>query len=97
VTIFMPSWMSEERRRLIRSYGAEIVSVSREQGGFLGSLRLSREYAASRENVFLPLQFDNQANVEAHFDGTGRRSSGSWRSAACGWMLLWLEWARAAR
>src|ERR1039457_4904299 len=43
VTIFMPDWMSEERWRLIRSCGAEIVGVSREQGGFLGSLRLCRE------------------------------------------------------
>src|ERR1035438_8736947 len=45
-TIFMPSWMSAERRQLISSYGAEIVPVSAEQGGFLGSIRMAEEMAA---------------------------------------------------
>jgi cysteine synthase A len=71
VTIFMPDWMSHERKDLIRSYGAEIVSVSKEQGGFLGSIRMADEFAASRSNVFLPRQFSNEANVEAHAAGTG--------------------------
>ena len=38
VTIFMPNWMSAERINLIRSLGAEIVPVSKEEGGFLGSI-----------------------------------------------------------
>lgn len=38
VIIFMPDWMSEERKHLLRSLGAEIVLVSREEGGFLGSI-----------------------------------------------------------
>jgi cysteine synthase A len=71
VTIFMPNWMSSERVQIIRSYGAQIVSVSREQGGFLGCLQLSQEYASTHERVFLPRQFDNTANVEAHRIGTG--------------------------
>src|SRR5208282_5204929 len=66
VTIFMPDWMSQERKGLIRSYGAEIVPVSKEQGGFLGSIRMSEELAAKRTDVFLPCQFSNQANAEAH-------------------------------
>ena len=71
VIIFMPDWMSHERRALIRSYGAEIVLVSKEEGGFLGSIRMAEELAARRSDVFLPRQFSNDANVEAHSTGTG--------------------------
>ena len=71
VTIFMPDWMSHERKDLIRSYGAEVVSVSKDQGGFLGSIRMAEEFAASRSDVFLPRQFSNHDNVEAHATGTG--------------------------
>src|SRR5574338_1347458 len=45
VTIFMPEWMSEERKALIRSFGATIRLVSVEEGGFLGSIRLAEELA----------------------------------------------------
>ncbi len=71
VSIFMPDWMSHERKDLIRSYGAKIVSVSKEQGGFLGSIRMAEEFAASHPDVFLPRQFSNDANVEAHETTTG--------------------------
>src|SRR6185503_2593895 len=43
VTIFMPEWMSEERKALIRSFGATIRLVSRAEGGFVGSIRLAEE------------------------------------------------------
>ena len=71
VTIFMPNWMSRERIDLIRSLGAEIRLVSREGGGFLGSIRLAEEAAAETANAFLPRQFSNQHNVEAHYRMTG--------------------------
>lgn len=71
VTIFMPDWMSAERMAIIASFGAEIVPVSAAQGGFLGSIRLSEELAARDPNVFLPCQFANPANVEAHQRTTG--------------------------
>ncbi len=71
VTIFMPNWMSTERINLIRSLGAEIALVSREEGGFLGSIRLAEEMAANTENAFLPRQFSNGDNVEAHYQTTG--------------------------
>jgi cysteine synthase A len=71
VTIFMPDWMSRERVELIASMGAKIIPVSREQGGFLGSIRMAEELAAGREDVFLPCQFSNGANVEAHEITTG--------------------------
>jgi len=71
VVIFMPDWMSQERVALIRSFGAEVVPVSREQGGFVGSIGMTEEYAARHENVFLPRQFSNEANAEAHEMTTG--------------------------
>jgi len=71
VRIFMPDWMSEERKSLIRSLGAEVRLVSREEDGFLGSIRLAEEWAAASERAFLPRQFSNQDNSEAHFRTTG--------------------------
>jgi cysteine synthase len=71
VTIFMPDWMSRERVHVIQSLGAKIVPVSREQGGFLGSIRMAEELAANQPAIFLPQQFSNDANVEAHARTTG--------------------------
>lgn len=71
VTIVMPDWMSRERVDLIRSLGAKIVPISREQGGFLGSIDTAEAIAAKQPDVFLPHQFSNQANVEAHEGSTG--------------------------
>jgi cysteine synthase A len=71
VVIYMPDWMSPERAALIRSFGARIEPVSREQGGFLGSIDLCEALAREREDVFLPCQFSNKANVEAHHLTTG--------------------------
>ncbi len=71
VTIFMPEWMSEERKSLIRSYGAKIRLVSREEGGFLGSIRLTEELQKENPDVFLPRQFDNEDNTWSHYVSTG--------------------------
>jgi cysteine synthase A len=71
VIIYMPDWMSQERVKLIYSFGAEIMPVSKEQGGFLGSIRLSEELAREKGNVFLPCQFSNCSNTEAHEKTTG--------------------------
>ena len=71
VVIFIPDWMSSERIALIRSFGARIVPVSRDEGGFLGSIRLTEEFARNKRNVFLPSQFDNLANIQAHERTTG--------------------------
>lgn len=66
VRVFMPNWMSSERVQLIRSFGAEIIPVSHEQGGFVGAVNLAKEYANEHERCFLPRQFENHANLEAH-------------------------------
>lgn len=71
VRIYMPDWMSRERVALIVSLGAEVIPVSREQGGFVGSIALADAFAKERGGVFLPHQFDNPANVEAHRATTG--------------------------
>jgi len=71
VCVFMPDWMSPERSALIRSLGAKVVKVRRAEGGFLGSIRMSEEMALREPNVFLPSQFANEANVEAHEKTTG--------------------------
>jgi cysteine synthase A len=71
VTIFMPDWMSRERIDLIRSLGASINLVSKADGGFLGSIRMADEMAESDKGVFLPEQFSNQDNCDAHFETTG--------------------------
>lgn len=71
VVIFMPDWMSPERVALIKSLGARVVPVRRDQGGFLGSIRMTEELAEREQHIFLPAQFANQANVEAHEATTG--------------------------
>ena len=67
VVIYMPDWMSVERIRLMESFGAEVRLVSREEGGFLGSIAMSEQFAAEH-GAFLPCQF---SNVEAHILTTG--------------------------
>lgn len=71
VRIFMPDWMSRERALLIQSFGAEVVPVSAEQGGFVGAVRMAEAAARGSAGVFLTRQFENQANVRAHAAGTG--------------------------
>ncbi|RXQ90964.1 PLP-dependent cysteine synthase family protein [Ancylomarina salipaludis] len=70
VTIFMPDWMSQERINLMKSYGADIRLVSKEEGGFLGSIEMANNLAAEDEKTFLPLQFSNGDNCEAHYNTT---------------------------
>ncbi len=71
VTIFMPNWMSTERKNLIRSFGANIRLVTPEEGGFLGSINMAEELAQNDDNTFLPRQFSNIDNCNAHYSSTG--------------------------
>ena len=68
--IFMPNWMSEERIKMMKSFGATVQLVCREEGGFLGCIEKTKEYA-KQGNVYIPDQFQNPYNVEAHYIGTG--------------------------
>ncbi|WP_019947480.1 PLP-dependent cysteine synthase family protein [Hymenobacter aerophilus] len=71
VRILIPDWLSQERIGIIRSLGADITLVSKAEGGFLGSIKLAEEMAAQDDAVFLPQQFENRANAEAHARTTG--------------------------
>jgi len=71
VRVYMPDWMSKERNLLMHNFGAEVVPVSKAQGGFVGSIELAEQFAAENEHVFLPSQFANEANIEAHELTTG--------------------------
>ena len=66
VTILMPDWLSKERRDIIASLGADIVLVSKAQGGFIGSIERAVEMAVRDPNIFLPMQFENEWNAGAH-------------------------------
>lgn len=72
VTIFMPDWMSNERKNLIKSLGADIVLVSKDDGGFLGSIEMAEKFAKQCARCFLPRQFSNEANIDTHFQTTGK-------------------------
>jgi cysteine synthase A len=67
VRIYMPDWMSKERVNLIKSFGATIVLVSKEEGGFKGAIQQAIEYGKQNPDAFLPSQFSNQKNCEAHY------------------------------
>jgi cysteine synthase len=71
VIIFMPDWMSRERIELIKSLGAQINLISKDEGGFLGSISRAEDYAKSNESAFLPRQFSNEDNSRAHYETTG--------------------------
>jgi cysteine synthase len=72
VKIIMPNWVSSERTNIIKSLGAEVILMSREEGGFLGSIELCEKIASEQTRVFLPKQFENCFNVEAHEKTTAR-------------------------
>lgn len=71
VHIFMPDWASVERVSIMRLYGAHVHLVSKEEGGFKEAIRRSKEYA-QKINGFLPRQFENNLNVEAHYNTTAK-------------------------
>lgn len=70
VILTMPDTMSEERRRLLRAYGAELVLTDGKLG-MNGAIAKARELAASIPDSFIPGQFDNPANPDAHYAATG--------------------------
>ena len=70
LTCVMPANVTEERRRLLRLYGAEIVDSPPEEGSN-GAVRLALELAERDPALFMPFQYANAANPQAHYDGTG--------------------------
>ena len=66
VRIIMPNWLSKERSDINSSLGAEVILVSKEEGGFIGSIALSEQMAKEDNRIFLPKQFENTYNALAH-------------------------------
>ncbi len=71
VHIFMPDWASRERVEIMKLYGAHVHLVSKEEGGFKEAIKKALEYAQKIKG-FLPKQFENSLNVDAHYYGTGK-------------------------
>jgi cysteine synthase len=70
LTCVMPENATEERRRLLRLFGAEIVESPAVEGSN-GAVRLALELAERDPHYFMPFQYANDANPRAHYDGTG--------------------------
>jgi len=70
LTCVMPENATEERKRLLRLYGANIVFSPGEEGSN-GAVRLALELAEQAPRYFMPFQYANEANPRAHYEGTG--------------------------
>lgn len=70
VIIVMPETMSEERRLLMKAYGAELV-LTEGKKGMKGAIEKADELASSIPGAFIPGQFVNPSNPEAHYETTG--------------------------
>lgn len=70
VIIVMPETMSEERKMLMRAYGAELVLTDGTKG-MSGAIAKAEELTEEIPNSFIAGQFVNEANPKAHFDTTG--------------------------
>ena len=70
IIIVLPETMSGERRNIIKAYGAEIV-LTEGAKGMKGAIAKANELHDQIENSFIPAQFDNPANPEAHYKTTG--------------------------
>ena len=71
VYIFMPDWASKERIELMKLYGANITLISKEEGGFIKCVEEAKELAKEL-NGFLANQFENEDNILAHYETTGK-------------------------
>jgi len=65
VQIYMPDWLSEERKSLLRFYGAQLTEISEKKGGFLKCIELANK-KSQKNSFFCPKQFENSWNVLAH-------------------------------
>jgi cysteine synthase len=70
LTCVVPENVTEERLKLLRLYGAEIV-LSPGAEGSNGAVRLALELAEQDDDYFLPFQYGNESNPRSHYEGTG--------------------------
>jgi len=71
VRIVMPQGMSEERKKLIKALGAELV-LTPDNEGIAGAVRRVEEMAAQDKRIFVPQQFKNPENPRVHYEQTAR-------------------------
>ena len=71
IILVMPESMSVERRKLMSAYGAEFVLTARELG-MNGAINKAKELIKDTPNSWMPSQFDNQANIDAHRQTTAQ-------------------------
>lgn len=69
VHIFMPDWVSVERLKLIKMYGARVTLFSKDSGGFISARKNAYKYALENNAYYID-QFNNLSNVRAHYDTT---------------------------
>ena len=69
VEIYMPDWLSEERKSLLRFYGAKLIEISEKDGGFTHCIELAAK-KSKKKGYFGPKQFNNAWNVFAHMNTT---------------------------
>ncbi len=69
VEIYMPSWLSEERKQLLRFYGAKLFEITEKQGGFSKCIELA-DKKSKKNSYFGPKQFNNTWNTMAHVKTT---------------------------
>lgn len=70
VTLVLPETMSVERRNILKAYGAKLI-LTEGSKGMKGAIEKALEIAKEDKNVFIPQQFENEANVKAHYELTG--------------------------
>jgi [CysO sulfur-carrier protein]-thiocarboxylate-dependent cysteine synthase len=75
LTCVVPDNVTQERLRLLRLYGAEIIPSPGAEGSN-GAVRLALELADREPSYFLPFQYGNEANPRAHYEGTGAEIAG---------------------
>ena len=66
VYIFMPDWVSQERKKIMEKYGAKVYLVTKEEGGFIECIKRANELA-KQLNGFRPNQFENKLNEEINY------------------------------
>jgi cysteine synthase len=70
LTCVMPENATEERKRLLRLFGAQIIFSPGKEGSN-GAVRMALDLAEREPRYFMPFQYANEANPRAHYDGTG--------------------------
>lgn len=70
VTLVLPETMSVERRNILKAYGAQLI-LTEGSKGMSGAIAKAQELAKNDPNIFIPQQFENEANALAHYETTG--------------------------